>query len=232
MRRLSRRSSAPRRSNCAFHFSIADRGARAENGVIDTFLRILELAGSRFTASSVVRSSSRVALQRRFDLAESDLESFAPGSRKPASAGGSTPRNVAAHWACPSLGKIAGAPGSIGSCSATPRPRAKTRSLFEGILAYDNVEGSLAETLGHFAEFAEALFATARRLGTCRAACSIGRKRCAKSRSVSFPRMTSANRSCASLRRIIESLGETAPAFRVSTKRSRSKCCSLISTRR
>ncbi len=32
-------------------FSVADRGARAESGVIDTFLRILEVAGSRFTAS-------------------------------------------------------------------------------------------------------------------------------------------------------------------------------------
>ena len=35
-------------------FSMADRGARAESSVVDTFLRILELAGSRFTASSVV----------------------------------------------------------------------------------------------------------------------------------------------------------------------------------
>ncbi len=55
-------------------FSIADRGARAENGVIDTFLRILESAGSRFTASSVMSILESSALQRRFELVESDLE--------------------------------------------------------------------------------------------------------------------------------------------------------------
>ena len=55
-------------------FSIADRGARAENGVIDTFLRILESAESRFTASSVMSILESVALQRRFELAEPDLE--------------------------------------------------------------------------------------------------------------------------------------------------------------
>ena len=55
-------------------FSISDRGARAENGVIDTFLRILEAVGSRFTASSVMSIMESGALQRRFDLGDSDLE--------------------------------------------------------------------------------------------------------------------------------------------------------------
>ncbi len=55
-------------------FSVSDRGARAENGVLDTFLSILEAAGSRFTASSVMSILESSALQRRFELAESDLE--------------------------------------------------------------------------------------------------------------------------------------------------------------
>ena len=55
-------------------FSIADRGARAENGVIDTFLRILESAEQPFPASSVMNILESVPLQRNFDLAEPDLE--------------------------------------------------------------------------------------------------------------------------------------------------------------
>jgi exodeoxyribonuclease V gamma subunit len=58
----------------AIPFSISDRGARAENGVIDTFLRILELAGSRFLASEVLNLLESSALRERFELSEPDLE--------------------------------------------------------------------------------------------------------------------------------------------------------------
>src|SRR6266513_1448062 len=54
-------------------FTIADRKARAISGVVDTFLAILELAGSRFLASSVMNILESTAVQRRFNLAESDL---------------------------------------------------------------------------------------------------------------------------------------------------------------
>jgi exodeoxyribonuclease V gamma subunit len=143
-------------------FSISDRGARAENGVIDTFLRILELAESRFAAGEVLNLLESEALRDRFELAEPDLEIIRSwiaesgirwGIDAAQRASFGLPAFEANSWRAGLDRLLLGyaAPG-------------RDERLFEGILAYDNVEGSLAETLGHFAEFADVLFATARDL--------------------------------------------------------------------
>jgi exodeoxyribonuclease V gamma subunit len=140
-------------------FSIADRGARAENGVIDTFLQVLESAGSRFTASSVMSILESVALQRRFCLSEADLETVRAWTAKTGIRWGID----AAHRAelgLPEFNENSWRFGLerllLGYSAA-----AGGEQLFAGILAFDEVEGSLAETLGSFAEFCESLFATA-----------------------------------------------------------------------
>jgi exodeoxyribonuclease V gamma subunit len=143
-------------------FSIADRGARAENGIIDTFLRILELTGSRFTASSVMSILESVALQRRFELAEPDLEIIRGWIEKTGIRWGID----AAHRArlgLPEFGENSWRAGLDRLLLGYAAPAGGER-LFEGLLAFDDVEGSLAETLGHFVDFAESLFATAARL--------------------------------------------------------------------
>ncbi len=143
-------------------FSIADRGARAESGVIDTFLRILELAESRFPASSVLNILESVPLQRNFDLAEPDLEIIRTWIEETGIRWGVD----AAHRAAlglPEFGENSWRAGLDRLLLGYAAP-ARGEKLFAGILAYDEVEGSLAETLGHFVEFAEALFSTARAL--------------------------------------------------------------------
>ena len=146
----------------AIPFSISDRGARAENGVIDTFLRILETAGSRFTASEVMSILESAPLQRRFGLAEPDLEII----RTWIEATGIRWGIDAAHRAAlglPEFGENSWRAGLDRLLLGYAAP-AHGKQLFEGILACDQVEGNLAETLGHFAEFAEALFRTANEL--------------------------------------------------------------------
>ena len=143
-------------------YSIADRGARAENGVIDTFLRILEAARGRFPASEVLSILESVPLQRNFDLAEPDLEIIRTWIEQTGIRWGID----AAHRAAlglPEFGENSWRAGLDRLLLGYAAP-ARGAQLFESILAYDNVEGNLAETLGHFAEFAEALFATARGL--------------------------------------------------------------------
>jgi exodeoxyribonuclease V gamma subunit len=143
-------------------FSISDRGARAENGVIDTFLRILEVAGSRFTASSVMSILESAPLQRRFVLTEPDLEVIRTWIEKTRIRWGID----AAHRGAlglPAFGENSWRAGLDRLLLGYAAP-AHGEQLFGGILAYDEVEGSLAETLGHFAEFADTLFATARDL--------------------------------------------------------------------
>ncbi|CAN5706398.1 exodeoxyribonuclease V subunit gamma [soil metagenome] len=141
-------------------FSIADRPARAENGLLDTFLRILESATSRFPASSVLALLESTALQRRFRLVDADLETIRTWIEKTGIRWGID----AAHRAelgLPAFHENSWRAGldRLLLGYATPAHGAQ---LFDGILAYDEVEGSLAETLGGFVDFAEALFATAR----------------------------------------------------------------------
>jgi exodeoxyribonuclease V gamma subunit len=143
-------------------FNISDRGARAENGVIDTFLRILESAESRFPASTVLNILESLALQRTFDLAEPNLEIIRTWIEKTGIRWGID----AAHRAVlglPEFGENSWRAGLDRLLLGYAAP-AHGEQLFEGILAYDNVEGGLAETLGHFSEFADALFGTARGL--------------------------------------------------------------------
>lgn len=148
--------------NLRIPFSISDRGARAENGVIDTFLRILESAGSRFAASSVLNVLESAPLQRRFDLAEPDLEIIRTWIEKTGIRWGIDAAHRAA-FGLPEFGENSWRAGLDRLLLGYAAP-AHGEQLFEGILAYDEVEGGLAETLGHFAEFAAALFATARNL--------------------------------------------------------------------
>ncbi len=143
-------------------FSIADRGARAENGVIDTFLRILESAGGRFTAANVVSILESAPLQRNFHLVERDLETIRSWIEKTGIRWGIDGAHRAA-LGLPEFGENSWRAGLDRLLLGYAAP-ARGEQLFEGILAFDEIEGNLAETLGHFAEFADTLFATARSL--------------------------------------------------------------------
>ncbi|MBA2432961.1 MAG: exodeoxyribonuclease V subunit gamma, partial [Chthoniobacterales bacterium] len=143
-------------------FTISDRGARAENGILDTFLSLLESATSRFTASEVMSILESTALQRRFSLTDTDLETIRTWIAETGIRWGID----AAHRAELGLPEFNENSWRFGLDRlllgyATP---AHGERLFDGILAYDEVEGSLAETLGNFAEFVEALFTAARDL--------------------------------------------------------------------
>ena len=140
-------------------FGISDRGTRAENDVVDTFMRILETAGSRFTASGVMSILESGTLLRRFDLVDSDLEIIRTWIDK-----------AGIRWGIDAaqrkdLGLPAFAQNSwragLDRLLLGYAARARGENLFEGILAFDEIEGSSAETLGQFVEFAEALFSTA-----------------------------------------------------------------------
>ena len=143
-------------------FSIADRGARAEHGVIDTFLRILELAGSRFPASDVLNLLESAALRERFELSEPDLEIIRTWIEESGIRWGIDATHRA-RLGLPPFEENSWRAGLDRLLLGYASP-ARDAKLFEGILAYDNVEGSLGETLGQFAEFADKLFATARDL--------------------------------------------------------------------
>ena len=100
-------------------------------------------------------------MQRNFDLAETDLETVRVWIEQTGSAGGST-RPSAVSSGCRSSARTVA--NGAGPAPARLRRAGPRRTTLRRILAYDQIEGSLAETLGHFAEFTDALFTTARGL--------------------------------------------------------------------
>ncbi len=155
-------------------------------------------------------------------------KSFAPGSRKPASAGGSMRRN-GQRSTCPTFAENSWRAGLDRLLLGYAVP-ARGEKLFEGILAYDKIEGSLAETLGRFVEFIESLFATASALQAPRTLLQWQETlRQISMRFLPGGRRTRAGAAPIAARdRFVRRNGR---AFRPSRKRSRAMCSSRISSR-
>jgi exodeoxyribonuclease V gamma subunit len=199
----------PEIQNQRIPYSIADRTARVENGIIDTFMTILEMGGSRFGASSLLNILESPAVQRRFQLAQSDLETIRVWIEKAAIRWGID----AAHrekLGLPAFAQNTWREGLDRLLLGYALPGGN-RQLFKNILPCDEVEGSLAETLGNFTEFTSRVFETAKELETPR---TLGRWQ-ATLREVMdrfFDPTEDVEREMLQVRRVLESLGETGAA--------------------
>jgi exodeoxyribonuclease V gamma subunit len=65
---------APESDATRIPYSIADQSARSQMAIIDSFLRLLRLATSRFTATEVMATLECEPLRRHFELTDIDLE--------------------------------------------------------------------------------------------------------------------------------------------------------------
>lgn len=137
-------------------FTIADRSARAESGLAETFLRLLDLQGSRFGAGTVLALLDCEAIRRRFELSEGDQE-------------------IIRHWVEQTFIRWGIDAAHRETLGQPPFPEntwlsglerlllgyalpGNEETLFDGILPVREVEGSLALTLGRFVSFAHSLF--------------------------------------------------------------------------
>lgn len=137
-------------------FSIADRSARSESSLADAFLRILDLAGSRFGAGRVLALLETESIQRRFGLEAGDLELIRSWIERTAIRWGID----AAHRAdlgLPAFAENTWRAGLRRLLLGYALP-GDDHTLFAGILPVREIEGGLALVLGRFVDFAEALF--------------------------------------------------------------------------
>jgi exodeoxyribonuclease V gamma subunit len=139
-------------------YSIADRSARKESEIVDTFLAILDLFGSRFGVSQVLSILEARAVQRKYGLSEADLPLF----RKWV-----TETNI--RWGVDAEGRARlGIPAFPENTWKAGLERlllgyaiaGKGRCTFGDIVPYDQVEGSATLALGGLLHFAEDLFAS------------------------------------------------------------------------
>jgi exodeoxyribonuclease V gamma subunit len=197
----------PETVNHRIPYSIADRTARMENGIIDTFLAILELAGSRFGASSLLNVLESPAVQGRFKLAQADLETIRVWIGKAGIRWG-IDADHRDKFGLPAIAQNTWREGLDRLLLGYALPGGNSQ-LFNDILPCDEIEGSLAETLGNFIEFSTRIFETAKELETARTLAG-WRVMLQEVMDRFFDPTEDVEREMLQVRRVLESLGETA----------------------
>lgn len=150
---------APESDAVRFPYSIADREARAESSVADAFLRVLELADSRFPANAVLALLDCPAVHTKFGFSEADL----PLIRQWIIGSGIRWGRDAAQRAelhLPASNEHTWQFGMDRLILGFALPGDGSQ-LFAGVLPEPAVEGSLADALGRFASFTHTLFTQA-----------------------------------------------------------------------
>ena len=137
-------------------FRIADRGLAGESPLATSFFALIESAGGRHDAASVLALLDNPALRRRFELDESAVESIHAWVREArvrwgidaeARAAQGLPREAAHTWRAGLDRLLLGValPGDEGR-------------LFAGVLPAEGATGAEARVLGRFVALVEAMF--------------------------------------------------------------------------
>lgn len=137
-------------------FSIADRTFRMESRIAETFMRILDLCGSRLLASEALAILEDPSVLERFGLEERDL----PRIHRWVHETGIRWGMDASHRERFDMSPLKENTWRFGLerlllGQALP---GRNERVFQGILPYDLIEGAEVEVLGRFVEFAEVLF--------------------------------------------------------------------------
>jgi exodeoxyribonuclease V gamma subunit len=144
-------------------FSIADRSIRKESEIVDSFLRILDLWGSRFGASQVLAVLESRAVQQRFGLWERDLDRIRRWIGETRIRWG-IDRKGRGELGLPDFPENTWRAGLDRLLLGYALP-GQDETMFAGILPYSRIEGAETAVLGEFLEFTEELFAHVRLLG-------------------------------------------------------------------
>lgn len=137
-------------------YSLADRHPRSESLPIDTFLTLLELPGSRYTAPQIFALLGSRALRTRFQFNDEDLSLIRDWIEE-----------TAIRWGVDNADRArAGLPALDANTWRHGLRRlllgyamaGNKKDIFEGILPHDEVEGDGGAVLGRFISAAEALF--------------------------------------------------------------------------
>ena len=147
-------------------FSIADQGVRRESQIIDSFLSILDLQGSRMGASQVLAILESPAVQKKISLAEADLEliqRWVKDTRIRWAIDGESRKKLG----LPEFSENTWRAGLNRMLLGYALPGQDER-MFMGILPYDLIEGSDAPILGKFLGFMDRLFNSIKEMNEAR----------------------------------------------------------------
>ncbi len=138
-------------------FNVSDRSAQHESTLAAAFTALLDLAGSRYDANRVLALLDEDSVRRRFGLSEGELDTISRWVREAQIRWGIDGAHRA-RFGLPATHEHTWRFGLERLVLGYALP-ARYERLFAHILPYDEIEGSLGETLGRFASFAEAAIA-------------------------------------------------------------------------
>ncbi len=144
-------------------YTIADRSIRKENEIIDTFLDLLNLEGSRYGVSQVLSILESASVRRRFGLSEADLELVRKWITDTRIRWGIDGKNRS-EMGLPSFPENTWRAGLDRLLLGYAMPGLDEK-MFKGILPYDLMEGNETSVLGKFLDFTELLFEQTTSLG-------------------------------------------------------------------
>ena len=147
---------SPEKNAMRIPYSVADRNIRNESDVVEPFLGILDLAGSRFSASQVFSILESKPVHRKFDLHETELEcirGWVSGTR----IRWGIDETYRGSMDLPTFRQNTWRAGLDRLLLGYAIP-GRNETLFEGILPFDDVEGNEAQVLGKLMAFIEKLF--------------------------------------------------------------------------
>lgn len=147
-------------------FNIADRSMRKESQVIETFLAILDLYGSRFKAAQVIAILESPTVRQKFGLSEADANLIRRWIA-----------DTRIRWGIDKESRDAmGLPSISENTWRSGLDRlllgyalvGHDENMFNEILPYDHIEGNEMVVLGNFLEFVDSLFMTVDSIGKSR----------------------------------------------------------------
>ncbi|MBV1862785.1 MAG: exodeoxyribonuclease V subunit gamma [Nannocystaceae bacterium] len=138
-------------------FCVADRSVRAENPLVDAFIRILAMVGGRVTASEVLDLLALEPVQARFGIAADELDRIASWVEGAKIRWGIDADHRGKHGQ-PKLSENTWRFG-LHRLFLGVAMRGDGLEMFADVLPFDEIEGASSELLGRFGQFCEALFA-------------------------------------------------------------------------
>jgi exodeoxyribonuclease V gamma subunit len=138
-------------------YNVSDRSGEKESTLAATLLALLELGGSRYDAQRVLATLDEASVRRRFDLSEGDVETARRWVREAQVRWGIDAEHRST-FGLPATHEHTWRFGLDRLLLGYALPSGEER-LFEGVLAYDEIEGSLGSVLGHFVSYVEAAIA-------------------------------------------------------------------------
>ncbi len=153
---------SPEKENKKIPFSISDLSLLSENSIINTFLSFLDISRGRFGVTEVIPLLESPAVQKKFSFSEKDISLIKSWLEKTRIRWGRD-KESKSSLGLPPTGQNTWQSGLDRLLLGYALP-GQGRDMFSGILPFDDIEGSSAQTLGRFIKFTKDLFSLSKDL--------------------------------------------------------------------